>query len=262
MTVNKSEIESLLHKHFRPVSSKKAWKSFNIGQDGAIDVVGDVVVFAKMDRFPVTFGTITGSFDCSLRGLTSLVGAPHTVTKDFLCNDNKLKDLVGAPRTVGGKFDCSGNFITELASGPDVVKGTYACANNRLTDFTGLPAGFNDILLGSNQNGKLKSISGITATSMRGFDISMNSSLESLKGLPRTTESGLWLPDGPNVPYLRAVIGDYPRIVIQDDSGKENKDMSQLLTDYNRLHKDAGYRAVLALQRYLMKSGLVGNARG
>ena len=113
------------------------------------------------EGFTINFGNITGNFDCSNLGLTSLEGAPQKVGGSFYCshnqltslkgasqkvgesfwgNDNKLISLEGAPQKVGRIFDCSNNQLTSLEGAPQMeVGGDFYCFKNKLTSLEGAP---------------------------------------------------------------------------------------------------------------------------
>jgi len=128
-------------------------------EDGVVNVFEDVdIIDSSTAGLPVQFGKIEGDFDCSVTGLRSLEGCPHTVTGFFNCSNNRLDTLVGCPQTVekhldcsnnvleslkgsprivGDWFDCNGNKLVDLVGGPQQVHG-YSCIQNRLTDLTGI----------------------------------------------------------------------------------------------------------------------------
>ena len=60
-----------------------------------IDIQGDFYCgWRELKDFRgIKFGRISGHFDCSGLGLTSLIGAPVAVGKDFLCSKNSLESL-------------------------------------------------------------------------------------------------------------------------------------------------------------------------
>ena len=91
------------------------------------------------DGFTINFGKVTGSFNCSRLGLTSLKGAPQTVGGYFGCSDNQLTSLKGAPQTVGGEFDCRDNGLTSLRGAPQTVGNWFNCSENQLTSLEGAP---------------------------------------------------------------------------------------------------------------------------
>ena len=113
-------------------------------EDGKIDVKGRV----KLKKGPLVervlgkeifFGKVSGNFDCSFSGLTSLEGCPEEVGKDFWCDSNNLTSLKGAPKEVGGHFICNSNNLTSLEGAPEKVEGGFYCARNKLTSLKGAP---------------------------------------------------------------------------------------------------------------------------
>ena len=117
-------------------------------------------VSENKDGFTIDFGKITGKFNCSFLGLTSLKGAPREVGKHFICSNNKLTSLKGAPQIVGGDFDCYENQLTSLEGAPQKVGEGFDCSWNHLTSLKGAP----------------REIGG-------GFDCSNNPRLHSLDGI-------------------------------------------------------------------------------
>lgn len=90
---------------------------------GVVDVKGELHISKKMDKLPVTFGTVTGPVYFQGAGLTSLVGSPRRVTSKaqgggFYCPSNQLTNLMGAPKTVNGTFICHHNPLTTLEGHP------------------------------------------------------------------------------------------------------------------------------------------------
>ena len=81
------------------------------------------LVSHNLDGFTINFGEITGNFDCSDLGLTSLKGAPQKVGGNFKCYKNQLTSLEGAPQIVGGIFNCYGNPSLHSLDGIGEVKG-------------------------------------------------------------------------------------------------------------------------------------------
>ncbi len=82
---------------------------------GTVNVAGSVDLSSqKLKRFPVRFGTVSGSFICNNNLLTSLEGAPSSVGGNLNCNVNRLTSLEGAPSTVGKDFWCIENRLTSL----------------------------------------------------------------------------------------------------------------------------------------------------
>ena len=65
------------------------------------------------------------SFNCNMKGLTSLEGAPLEVGQDFTCNYNQLTSLKHAPKHVGWKFECiHDNLLTSLKDVHKHIKST------------------------------------------------------------------------------------------------------------------------------------------
>ena len=98
---------------------------------GLVDVQGHFncsYVRVKLESFAgISFGHVSGDFDCSWNRLTSLEGAPQTVGGYFNCNQNKLKSLEGAPQTVGRDFWCGENQLQTLEGAPQTVGGDFLC---------------------------------------------------------------------------------------------------------------------------------------
>ena len=117
-------------------------------------------VSENKDGFTIDFGKITGKFNCSFLGLTSLKGAPREVGKHFICSSNKLTSLKGAPQIVGGDFDCYENQLSSLEGAPQIVGEGFDCSWNHLTSLKGAP----------------QEVGG-------GFDCSNNPNLHSLDGI-------------------------------------------------------------------------------
>ena len=78
--------------------------------DGSYDVDGTVGLYKlKLQRLPLRFRHVSGSFACFCNELTTLEGAPIYVGEWFSCNDNRLTSLEYAPRYVGKAFLCYTN---------------------------------------------------------------------------------------------------------------------------------------------------------
>lgn len=118
-------------------------ENYKINSDGTIDVNGNVDLSGyslDIRIFPIRFGEVRGSFDCSYTELRSLEGAPHTVDGDFNCSSSYLTSLLGSPKHVGGNFYCRANSLTTLEHGPiKVNRGYYCDDNDSLTSLIGSP---------------------------------------------------------------------------------------------------------------------------
>lgn len=140
MLKTKEEITEWLHAN----TSLSDESEITINPDLTIDVDGSIRVqyfglALSSTTFPVKFGEITGSFDCSSIKLRSLIGSPNRVNGDFDCGDNLLSSLEGAPKQVDGRFLCNWNQLASLEGAPQSVDGFFDCSNNRLTTLTGSP---------------------------------------------------------------------------------------------------------------------------
>ena len=132
--------------------------------------------------FTINFGKITGNFDCSKLGLTSLKGAPIEVDGSFYCNSNQLTSLKGAPQKVGGDSNCSNNKLISLKGAPIEVGGNFYCFYNHLTSLEGAPQKVgNDFYCFNN---RLTSLKGAPHTIGGEFSCSYNQ-LTSLEGAPQ-----------------------------------------------------------------------------
>ena len=140
------------------------------------DESGNIVGFA------IDFGEVTGLFNCSELGLTSLKGAPQTVGRSFDCSYNKLTSLEGAPQKVGESFYCSNNELTSLIGVPkEIGKGIF-CQDNKLTSLKGAPQKVGGDFYCFNN--KLTSLKGAPQEGIKDFGCS-NNQLITLEGAPR-----------------------------------------------------------------------------
>jgi hypothetical protein len=89
--------------------------NYTINSDGSIDVNGGVDLWNKLDdieKLPVKFGKVSGSFWCHKNKLTTLEGCPNFVGGEFLCSANKLITLKGIEKCeIIGNFYCIDNNI-------------------------------------------------------------------------------------------------------------------------------------------------------
>lgn len=91
-------------------------------------------------NLPLKITMVTGSFDCSAMGLTTLEGCPKEVGY-FDCSYNQLKSLEGGPvKITAGRYRCNHNQLTSLKGAP--VQGKikeFHCSYNMLTSLEGGP---------------------------------------------------------------------------------------------------------------------------
>lgn len=129
-------------------------KNYTINDDLSIDVDGDVDISrCELEKLPLTFRNVTGSFNCSENFLTSLKGSPKRCGK-FYCYDNELESLKGGPKYVKEIMNCSQNNLTDLKYSPIEVFDFISNYNN-LTSLIGCPKVVNDFDVSGN---KLKSL--------------------------------------------------------------------------------------------------------
>ena len=72
--------------------------NYTINPDGSIDVDGGVYLDRRnLDRIPIKFNKVSGSFFCSNNNITSLENVPNECFRLF-CNENMLTSLEGCPK--------------------------------------------------------------------------------------------------------------------------------------------------------------------
>jgi hypothetical protein len=133
--------ESTFSKHKEIVEFKETYGiqgDYTINEDGSIDVDGNVILTSKkINKLSMKYGKVSGDFDCSGVGLTTLECAPHTVRR-FNCAYNELENLKFAPSLVGENFICMGNNLTSLEGAPKRVR-YFSCSSNKLTNLEFAP---------------------------------------------------------------------------------------------------------------------------
>jgi hypothetical protein len=184
-------------------------KSWKLNSDGLYDVNSNINLkyfkqFVDSDgKLTIKFNKVSGRFDCSDIGLTSLEGAPKEVDGDFYCDnnkltslkygpekvkgvfhcrDNKLTSLEGAPKEVGRLFDCGYNKLISLKGSPKKVGGTFNCRDNELTSLEGCPKEVGEDFWCSDN--KLTTLEGSPEKVKGDFYCSYNK-LTSLEGAPK-----------------------------------------------------------------------------
>jgi hypothetical protein len=107
---------------------------------GLVDVNGNFECPQRglKDFKGISFGHVSGAFDCDRNELVSLKGAPQLV-RDFSCDRNDLVSLEGAPQFVRGGFYCNTNRLKNLKGGPVEVGGDFSCVGNDLKTLEGSP---------------------------------------------------------------------------------------------------------------------------
>ncbi len=85
---------------------------------------------------PVSFGRVTGDFNCKGNRLTTLQGSPQIVGGSFDCRHNFLHTLEGGPVEVGGTFHCTSNPIMSLEGAPKKIEGKLGGGRKKFADFS------------------------------------------------------------------------------------------------------------------------------
>ena len=104
---------------------------------GVVDVEGNIHLNYKMTHLPVTFGTVTGNFIVSNRGLTSLKGSPQTVGGSFVCWQNPITSLEHAPLVAKEAVYTRDCLLTSLEHCPQTSE--LYTQQNPLQSLNGLP---------------------------------------------------------------------------------------------------------------------------
>lgn len=120
--LNEAKITSAF---FTTYEETKKWldkmgvENYTINEDLTVDVDVNVDLrHKKLEKIPVKFGKVGGSFSCRNNQLTSLEGCPEKIVGDFGCSYNQLTSLEGIPKSVGGDFLCYENKLTSLVFAP------------------------------------------------------------------------------------------------------------------------------------------------
>jgi len=100
-------------------------EDYTINNDGSIDVDGDVILMEfDLQKIPIKFNNVTGTFNCSYNRLTSLKNAPKYVGEVFTCQSNCLTSLEGFPISVGEVVVAYDNEFSSIDYLPE-TKGKY-----------------------------------------------------------------------------------------------------------------------------------------
>ncbi len=149
--------------------------TYQVDEDGVVNVQGDVLYDSSISKLGVQFGTISGNIDSpykikpKAKRLTKLAGFPRKVMGYVSVSNSKIKDLSHAPNQVGGTFYASGcpnltslhgaprwvgkDFIvhecnlTSLQGAPLTVNGVFDASYNPLENYDHLPEGCKEVIL-------------------------------------------------------------------------------------------------------------------
>ena len=204
---------------------------------------------------------VGGSFDCDYNKLISLKGAPLFVGVDFDCSYNKkLKSLEFAPNEIGGKVDCSYCGLSSLEGLPKVLYGSLICNNNNLTDLLGAPEYVRSLMAKSNN---LSSLKGCPSNIKKNLNVSQNK-LKSLIGINPETQV-----IGGDMDFSNNEISDISNIPIPkgklnlNSNGISTMTISSLASIFNDMKRyNMGFKAVLLRswgERFVNKSTIIKN---
>jgi hypothetical protein len=189
---------------------KRRWK---VNSQGRVDVKGDVdLAGLNFEKFPVPFGKISGSFNCSgCRSLTTLEGAPREVTEGFYCGGcTSLTSLEGAPQVVAGSFYCHGcTSLTTLKGAPQEVTGDFFCDGcTSLTSLEGAPQEITEDFFCRGCT-SLTTLEG-TPQKVEGFYCEGCTSLTTLEGAPQVVTGDFFCDECTALdPFHSKIIDDY-----------------------------------------------------
>jgi len=157
---------------------------------GLVDVFRGVTLARaqkKMNKIPVRFGSVGGSFFAHNLGLTSMEGFPNYVGEDLWCTNNKLTSMKGAPREVKGTCEFSQNSFSNLIGSPTKVGGNFEVDSNENSfSMEGCPQDIGGSLYVRWSRGKV-TLHGCPPIVKGDFDC-RSSSVRTLEGMPTTIE--------------------------------------------------------------------------
>jgi hypothetical protein len=172
----------------RRICRKYGINLFTINDDMSIDVDFDVYLSHKgLNKLPLKFNKVRGSFYCGDNKLTTLEGAPKEVGGCFWCQNNQLITLKESPKKVGGSFWCQKNQLITLEGSPEEVGKEFDCSTNQLTTLKGSPE-----KVGGEFNcnfNKLTTLEGAPKEVGGGFHCNFNK-LTTLEGAPKEVGGG------------------------------------------------------------------------
>lgn len=116
-----------------------------VNDDGSFDLKCSIDItrnIRKLDRLPVKFNIVDGSFKCIEVGLTSLEGMPRHVYGDYDIGYNNLTSLEGGPEFVSKTCSVIGNKIVDLKGAPKMAGHFYVTETKTLTSLKGVPEKF------------------------------------------------------------------------------------------------------------------------
>jgi len=123
--------EAFREEDIQAICKRYGIENYTINEDGSIDVDDNVyMMHRQIDKLPLKFRNVTGSFNCARNKLTTLKGCPISVDDSFYCYNNELTSLEGGPESIGGDFDCCHNKIVTFEHLPYSIGGDFLCFGN------------------------------------------------------------------------------------------------------------------------------------
>lgn len=115
-------------------------QNYTILDDLSLDVTGSVYLSGfELEKLPVKFNRVIGSFYCYNSHLLTLEGCPNLVTGDFDCVGTGITSLKGGPKEVGGNYKADNCDLTNLEGSPDEIGVDFNVSDNILTSLKGSP---------------------------------------------------------------------------------------------------------------------------
>lgn len=102
------------------ICRKHGIKKYTYNKDGSIDVhtsvyFDNVGTSKKLEKLPIKFNIVYGSFSCQNNNLSSFENFPKTINGQLNISNNKFVSLKGCPVIIGNftrsHINCSGNNI-------------------------------------------------------------------------------------------------------------------------------------------------------
>ena len=115
---------------------------YSINDNGFVDTEYSVRLggqFSYLNKLPISFGVVKGSFVSYGGNLDTLEGAPKQVYGDFIVSNNRLKTLLGGPVEVNGIYAVNNNELIDLLGAPENIGRSFDCSFNQLTSLEGAP---------------------------------------------------------------------------------------------------------------------------
>jgi len=123
--------------HIAQLCERYKIRDYDIRPNGIVDVNGDVNLTSNgLEKLPLKFGRVSGSFWAASNELKTLEGSPEYVGKTFMVDSNNLTSLKHSPKEVS-VFSASDNSIDSLIGMPEKVGGSLLMAFNEIRTLKG-----------------------------------------------------------------------------------------------------------------------------